>query len=115
MMNRPIILLDALLCGSAQATCLPAQFNGGTGSEMVVSYNKQGAWAGWWCPGESQPYVAAVTTKYLANIAAQRMVADWLMFPSVADLDFGTNPQTDPALLAVWVPERSKLDAVKPK
>lgn len=40
---RHIILLAALLCGNAQAACLPAQLKGGTGSEMVVSYNKQGA------------------------------------------------------------------------
>ena len=112
---RPLILLAALLCGAAQAACLPAQLQGGTGSPMVVSYNKQGAWAGWWCPGASLPYVAVVTTKYLTNVAMQRVVTAWLVNPSLDDLVFGSDPHTDPALRAAWVPERAKLDAVKPK
>jgi len=112
---RPLILLAALFCGTAQAACLPAQISGGTGSEMVVSYNKQGAWAGWWCPGASLPYVAVVTTEHLKNVAMQRVVSAWLVNPSVDDLVFGPDPHTDAKLRAVWVPERAKLDAVKPK
>jgi hypothetical protein len=112
---RHLILLAALLCSAAQAACLPAQLQGGTGSPMVVSYNKQGAWAGWWCPGASLPYVAVVTADNLRNVAMQRVVTAWLMFPSTSDLAFGSDPHTDAALRAVWVPERAKLDAVKPK
>lgn len=114
-MKKLLTLIACLLFGAAQAACLPAQFKGGTGSQMVVSYNKQGAWAGWWCPGAPLPYVAVITNQYLASIAMQRVVSAWLVNPSVDDLVFGSDPHADAALRAVWVLERAKLDAVKPK
>lgn len=119
MTMRPLILLVALLCGSAQAAplCKPAQL-GGAGSTFEQSFNPRGAWVGYWCPdgaGGWFPYVSVITPQYLKNIAVEKLVMSWVQYGDVSDLVFGSDPFTDPTLLAVWQPERAKLDAVKPK
>ncbi len=115
---RPLILLAALLCGSAQAAdlCKPSQF-AGTGSKFVKSFNDRGAWAGWWCPdgqGGWYPYVAVITPKFVKNFAVQKLVADWVENGIVDDLAFGDDPFTNPTLRAVWEPEGALLTALLP-
>lgn len=58
---------------------------------------------------------AREVAEHLKNVAMQRVVSAWLVNPSVDDLVFGSDPHADAKLRAVWVPERAKLDAVKPK
>jgi hypothetical protein len=80
--------------------------------KWAVSQNPRGCWAGWICPN-GKAYVAAATKQQCSLVGVQRAVAAWLRNPEVNTLAFGSNPHADPALLAVWEPERAMLDALR--
>ena len=109
MNHLPLALL--LFASTAQAACLPPLNTQTLTPKWVVSDNARGCWAGWYC-GESL-YVAAATKQQCSLVGVKRAVATWATSPDVAALTFGQNPHTDPALRAVWEPERSKLDKLK--
>lgn len=113
-MNRLVAtaLMAVFFRPAFSAECLPRTL-GGAGSQAVISSNSKGDWAGWWCPGSSTPYIAACPKSVCSLVGSKRAVAAWMSRPTAEGLTFGKNPHTDPALLAVWVPERAKLDAVK--
>lgn len=95
-------------------TCLPSDL-GGTGSVLIKSDNPRGCWAGWWCPGYDVPYVAAARRSICDGNVVKAVAAEWLSSPDIDALVFGQDPHSYQALLDIWVPERAKLDAVRPK
>ncbi len=120
-MQRTRTTLQRGLCALALALaadaalaekCLPPT-NGLGMPKWVVRQNPKGCWAGWWCSPTTK-YVAVATKAQCSTVGVQRAVAAWLMAPSAAPLGFGTSPYTDPALRAVWEPERALLDALRP-
>lgn len=106
---RALIISALLLPFGAQADCLPPSL-----FSIVTSSNTKGDWAGWWCEGQELPYIVACPKAICTLVGSKRAVAAWINSPSLPALRFGANPHTDPALMAVWVPERALLDAIKP-
>lgn len=99
--------------GRAAAQCLPP-INAATHMpKWVVAENPRGCWVGWWCPDATQPYIAAATKKQCSLVGVKRAAAAWLSDPDAAALKFGSDPHTDPALLAVWKPDEKLLEAVR--
>lgn len=108
------LILAPILALAGAPSCLPSNV-GGTGTQWVANTNKAGMWAGWWC-SPTERYIAACTrAQCLGSWAAHRVVTLWLMGPNVGDLFFGSDPFTDPALLAVWQQDAAMLEAVRPK
>lgn len=97
----------------AAGQCLPAINPATHMPKWVVADNPRGCWAGWWCPGQARPYIAAATKQQCSLVGVKRATAAWLSDPSAAALKFGADPHTDPALLAVWKPDEKLLEAVR--
>lgn len=111
--HRKSVLAAACLLASAaaQAFCLPPTKGGMP--QIAASQNPRGCWAGWWC-SPSRSYVIAATKQQCSLVVNQRAVAAWLMKPDVQYLPTGIDMRTHPALTPVWLPERAKLDALRP-
>lgn len=109
-MRRTIFAAILVLTATAHADCMPPL----NPMNIAASSNPRGDWIGWWCPGQPLPYVAACPKTICSYVGSKRAVAAWLRAPSLEVLRFGVDPHTDPALRAVWEPERAMLDAVKP-
>ena len=111
-MKKRMILSMMLAAASINAACLPPSLG-----QIATGSNPRGDWVGWWCRAESghvYPYVAACLKSTCSLVGSKRSVSAWLNHPTLDTLVFGSNPNTDAALLAVWAPDRSLLDAVKP-
>jgi len=114
-MKRILALIAASLIATtahAAPSCLPKQL-GGSGTEFVSGDSPGGYWAAYWC-GRDELYVAACTRTKCSGFGAMRMVRLWLENPDTADLVFGADPFTAPALRKIWTPHRSKIDAMRP-
>lgn len=117
MIRRALIwlalALAPILAQAAAPSCLPSNV-GGSGTAWVGNVNQAGMWVGWWC-SRTEVYVAACTrSTCLGSLAAHRLIALWLQSPGTDDLLFGSDPFSDAALRAVWVPDAKMLDAVRP-
>jgi hypothetical protein len=111
-MRFAIALVLGLLASSVGAVCMPPLNPSTLTPRWVVSDNPRGCWAGWWCP-DGTPYIAAATKQQCSLVGVKRAVAAWLTSPSLDALTFGGDPFADPVLRDVWVPESSKLDAIR--
>ena len=117
MIRRALIwlalALAPILAQASAPSCLPSNV-GGSGTAWVGNVNQVGMWVGWWC-SSTEVYVAACTRSMcLGSLAAHRLIALWLQSPGTDDLLFGSDPFSDAALRAVWVPDAKMLDAVRP-
>lgn len=113
-LRRSMLALAAALLATsaAQAFCLPPTHNGMP--QIAASQNAKGCWAGWWCSRE-RSYVIAATKQQCNLVGNKRAVAEWVMSPDPQRLPTGTDMLKHPTLKAIWVPERAKLDALRPK
>ena len=111
MRKKAIILSALLLPFGALADCMPPA----NLLNIAASSNPRGDWIGWWCEGQGLPYIAVCPKSICTLVGNKRAVAAWLRSPSLDALKFGADPHTDPALRSVWGPERSLIDALKPK
>lgn len=85
-----------------------------TPGKFVVSVNARGAWFGMWC-GPNLVHIVACEKASCNSRIIQVLFAQWVEYPSVEGLTIGPNPINDPKLREVWVPEWSKLAAIRPK
>ena len=115
-MKRILALIAASLIATtahAAPSCLPKQL-GGSGTEFVSGDSPDGYWVAYWC-SRAELYVAACTRSKCSGFGAMHMVRLWLENPDTADLVFGADPFTAPALRKIWTPHRSKIDAIRPQ
>lgn len=105
-----VVGLLALPVGAA--VCMPPLNPSTLTPRWVVSDNPRGCWVGWWCPNGT-PYIAAATKQQCGLVGVKRAVAAWVTSPSLDALTFGKDPFSDPELVDVWLPESSKLDAIR--
>lgn len=113
LISMAVMAVAMAQCEVAAALCLPPISPVTHMPKWVVEDNPRGCWAGWWCPGAATPYIAAATKQQCSLVGVKRAAAAWLSDPDAAALKFGTDPHTDPALLAVWKPDEKLLEAVR--
>lgn len=105
-----IALLSVVASASQAAACMPPA----SLSKIAAESNTKGDWIGWWCTPTSY-YVAACAKSTCSLVGSKRAVANWISNPTLDKLTFGSDPITDPKLVAIWKPSFAKMEAIRPK
>lgn len=106
----PLMILLSFCFSTAQAACMPPM----SFKNIVAESNTKGDWIGYWCSPNTY-YIAACVKSTCSLVGSKRAVADWISNPSLEKLTFGSDPITDPKLIAVWKPSFAKMEAIRPK